>query len=75
MGEEVLHYILYHLTVLCSFFSYTPASFERHPDFNERTEDYDFAIITLAEPVTFNEGVVPICLPSTSNEDNRSERS
>jgi hypothetical protein len=56
---------------LLVFHSYTPASFERHPNFNEKTEDYDYAIITLADPVTFNDGVVPICLPSASNNDDK----
>jgi Trypsin len=54
-------------------FRYTPVSFERHPQFNEQTEDYDFAIITLGEQVDFNDAISPICLTSTTNDDNRQE--
>lgn len=51
--------------------SYTPISFERHPQFDEKTEDYDFAIITLGEPVDFSQAVAPICLTEQGNDDNR----
>ena len=56
---------------MLSIVSYTPVSFERHPQFNEKTEDYDFAIITLGESVIFDEAVSPICLTSQANDDNR----
>jgi hypothetical protein len=52
-------------------FSFTPISFERHPQFNDTTEDYDFAVITLEEQLFFSAGVLPICLTSRINDDNR----
>jgi hypothetical protein len=39
-----------------------PASFEQHPKYDGNTRDFDYAIITLEEPVTFNYRIAPICL-------------
>jgi hypothetical protein len=57
--------------LLLVVFRFTPVSFERHPQFNELTEDYDFAVITLGEPVDFTDAILPICLASKTNDDNR----
>ena len=35
----------------------------KHPDFNSRTSDNDYAILILSEPVQFTSKVSPACLP------------
>merc|ERR1712098_1021476 len=44
-----------------------------HPNYNDRTVDYDYAILTLCESVSFTTDISPACLPSSSsnNYDNR----
>ena len=37
-----------------------------HPGYSSSSNDYDFAIIKLSTPVTFNDRVIPVCLPSAS---------
>merc|ERR1712179_257618 len=46
---------------------------KNHPNYNDRTVDYDFAILTLCETVDFTTDISPACLPSSSsnNYDNR----
>merc|ERR1712002_1204490 len=48
-------------------------SVKNHPNYNDRTVDYDFAILTLCESVSFTSDISPACLPSSSsnNYDNR----
>ena len=43
--------------------SYVPVSFVSHPSYNNKTEDNDFAIITLSTDVSFNSTIGTICLP------------
>jgi len=40
-----------------------------HPSYNSSTVDYDFAILTLCDPVTFTEDISPACLPASSSTD------
>jgi len=44
-----------------------------NPSYNKNTVDYDFAILTLCEAVTFSTDISPACLPASSstNYDNR----
>lgn len=35
-----------------------------HPDFNSRTFDNDLALLRFRDPVTFQENIIPICLPT-----------
>ena len=35
----------------------------KHPKYDARTADYDLAVVTLDQPVTFSDKVYPICLP------------
>jgi len=46
---------------------------EDHPDYEDGTYVNDFAIATLARPVTFTDKIYPICLPtgSSSSYENR----
>jgi len=48
-------------------------STKNHPNYNDRTVDYDYAILTLCESVSFTTDISPACLPSSSsnNYDNR----
>jgi len=43
-----------------------PSQWISHPSYNERTTNYDFAIVRLSNPVDFSPSVVPACLPSPS---------
>ena len=48
------------------------SSFIRHPQYNGKTKDNDFAIIQLSRYVTFSNSIMPICLPnSNTNYDSR----
>ena len=42
----------------------TPSQWISHPSYNDRTTNYDFAIVKLSQPVTFSSSVMPACLPS-----------
>ena len=42
------------------------ANVTKHENYNSRSYDNDIAIIELEEEVTFNKGIEPACLPSTS---------
>jgi len=43
-----------------------------HPQYNSRTTDYDYSILTLCEDVPFQTDIMPACLPSANyNADNR----
>merc|ERR1712106_395398 len=44
-----------------------------HPNYNSRTVDYDYAILTLCEAVAFSTDISPACLPASSSTkyDNR----
>merc|ERR1711962_635898 len=47
---------------------------KEHPNYNSRTEDNDFAILTLCDRVTFTTTVSPACLPpDTSNQYSNNE--
>jgi len=48
-------------------------SVTNHPNYNAATTDYDFAILTLCDPVSFTTDISPACLPSSSsaNYDNK----
>ena len=54
------------VTVADGEISVTPQEWIDHPEYNRDTSDNDFAIITLASPVTFSSAVGTICLPSAS---------
>ena len=38
-----------------------------NPNYNSRTVDYDFSILTLCEEVDFTTDISPACLPTSSN--------
>ena len=38
-----------------------------HPSYNSRTIDYDIAVLTLDQDVTFTNEVSPVCLPGNQN--------
>jgi len=40
-----------------------------HPSYNAATYDYDFAVLTLCDDVTFKTDISPVCLPSSSSYD------
>merc|ERR1711976_801628 len=40
-----------------------------HPNYNDRSLNNDYSILTLAEPVTFSDKVRPACLPSNAAEE------
>ena len=46
--------------------SVTVSNVTKHPSYNSRNYNNDIAIVTLETPVTFSEGIRPICLPSIS---------
>jgi len=46
-------------------------SVTRHPKYIRNSQDYDYAIIKLSEPVTFNNNVYPVCLPSGTEHSNK----
>jgi len=48
-------------------------SVANHPNYNQQSVDYDFAILTLCEEVSFTTDISPACLPTSSstNYDNR----
>ena len=51
-------------------FKYVTASqVTDHPNYDTNTEDFDFSIITLRNPVNFNEKIQPVCLPGTTTND------
>jgi len=54
------------VTVADGEISVTPQEWIDHPEYNRDTSDNDFAIITLASPVTFSSSVGTICLPSAT---------
>ena len=45
--------------------NYLVESWVSHPQYNPRTTDYDYAIITLQKPIEFSFSALPVCLPST----------
>merc|ERR1719391_770073 len=45
-----------------------------HPNYNPRTNDYDFAVLTLCDTVTFTRTIRPVCLPPSSRHGSRYER-
>lgn len=50
--------------------AYRVDRFTKHPQYSANTQDYDIAIIRVAEPIQFNERVGPVCLPfKYVNED------
>ena len=49
------------------FNSVDVAEIINHPDYNNETVDYDFAILRLANPVNFTNEVRPACLPAVLN--------
>uniref|UniRef100_A0A8C7WUC7 Peptidase S1 domain-containing protein n=1 Tax=Oryzias sinensis TaxID=183150 RepID=A0A8C7WUC7_9TELE len=38
-----------------------------HPNYNSATQNNDIALLQLSSPVTFNNYITPVCLPSTSS--------
>ena len=48
---------------------------KNHPGYDDRTVDYDFAILTLCETVDFTQDISPACLPSSSNNNYDSRES
>uniref|UniRef100_A0A3P9J2H9 Peptidase S1 domain-containing protein n=1 Tax=Oryzias latipes TaxID=8090 RepID=A0A3P9J2H9_ORYLA len=38
-----------------------------HPNYNSNTKDNDIALLQLSSPVTFNNYITPVCLPSTNS--------
>ena len=48
----------------------TASQWISHPNYNQGSSNYDFAIVKLSQPVAFSSSVVPACLPSpTTNYD------
>ena len=45
---------------------HTVCSTISHPDYNEDTTNYDYAIVVLNEPITLGSRAVPACLPDAS---------
>ena len=39
-------------------------SWVSHPQYDPRTTDYDYAIITLTTPIVFSDSAMPVCLPT-----------
>jgi len=48
---------------------------KNHPNYNDRTVDYDFSILTLCETVDFTQDISPACLPSSSSNNYDSRES
>jgi len=46
-----------------------PKAWASHENYNSRTTDNDFAIITLAEDVVFSNSTSPVCLPSSKDNN------
>jgi len=44
-------------------------SVKKHPNYDAKTADYDFAIVTLCESVSFTTDISPACLPSSSSNE------
>ena len=44
------------------------SSITNDPLYDEKTTQYDFSILTLAQPVTFSSTVAPACLPWDTNQ-------
>ena len=42
------------------------ANITTHGEYNRRNQNNDIAVITLERDITFNQGIRPVCLPSTS---------
>jgi len=40
-----------------------------HPNYDDKTINYDFAILTLCEDIVFNKNASPVCLPSKPEND------
>ena len=43
------------------------ANITTHGEYNGRNQNNDIAVITLERDITFNQGIRPVCLPSTSH--------
>ena len=39
----------------------------RHPKYNNKTNEFDYSILKLREPITFNKYAKPACLPKSAN--------
>merc|ERR1712121_35019 len=46
----------------------TISAITNHPNYNSRTFNNDFSILTLSSPVTFSNIVAPVCLPADMSE-------
>jgi len=46
----------------------TISAITNHPNYNSRTFNNDFSILTLSSPVTFSNIVAPVCLPADTSE-------
>lgn len=42
----------------------------KHPQYNENTNDNDFAVIELSRAVTFSNSIMPVCLPNAGTNYN-----
>ncbi|CAL4085529.1 unnamed protein product, partial [Meganyctiphanes norvegica] len=47
---------------------YSIKTYVKHPNYNCKTLDYDFALLELAEPIPFNSIIRPICLPKDDSK-------
>jgi len=45
------------------------AGYVEHPNWDDYTMEGDICVITLAQPITFNEDIQPICPPSLTGKD------
>ena len=44
---------------------YAVSSILVHPEFDSSSKDYDVAILTLRDPITFSATAAPVCLPAS----------
>ena len=72
-GEDQLENLVKFYPILWFKSPYFFSEFYNHPNYrDDGSNDFDYAIIKLASPVTFSDRVSPICLPSAStNYDNK----
>jgi len=44
-----------------------------HPNYSSRTTDYDYAVLTLCQELTWAKDIAPVCLPTTAGQGTKFE--